>query len=82
MRIYRVERIRVLPKRPAFAGAIPAAEREPAGSSQLPPARKRDARRRDDMADYKSAYQLEGMIADAWAFMQAHPNGYGPVSSA
>ncbi len=26
--------------------------------------------------------ELEGMIADAWAFMQAHPNGYGPASSA
>jgi UDP-glucose 4-epimerase len=23
--------------------------------------------------------ELEGMIADAWGFMQAHPNGYGPA---
>ena len=71
--IYRVERIRVLPKHSAFTAATAVAEVRVGGSSQLPPTRQGGiVRLRDNMADYRSAYQLEGMIAELAGFDSAH----------
>jgi hypothetical protein len=58
--IYRLERIRMLPKRSALAVAIPAAEARAGGKfSAFAGSRARREQRQEAMADDKSAYQLD-----------------------